>query len=89
MKEKMIKRIEQMENIFDKVQNEIKENNLSAEELVQELKIYYESGLWLLDYEADERGELPVELKRGVLSQDGLYNLLCEWDERKEKNCGH
>ena len=36
------------------------------------LKEYYESGLWLSDYEADERGELPADLKRGVLSQDGL-----------------
>ena len=42
------------------------------------LKEYYESGLWLSDYEADERGELPADLKRGVLSQDGLYNLLNE-----------
>ena len=83
MKEMMIQRIEQMEKIFDKVQNGIAENNVPAEELIQELKIYYESGLWLSDYEADERGELPVGLKRGVLSQDGLYNLLCEWDERK------
>ena len=79
----MIQRIEQMEKIFDKVQNGIAENNVSIEEMVLELKIYYESGLWLSDYEADERGELPVGLKRGVLSQDGLYNLLCEWDERK------
>ena len=79
----MIQRIEQMEKIFDKVQNGIAENNVSIEEMVLELKLYYESGLWLSDYEADERGELPVGLKRGVLSQDGLYNLLCEWDERK------
>ena len=83
MKEMMIQRIEQMEKIFDKVQNGIAENNVSIEEMVLELKLYYESGLWLSDYEADERGELPVGLKRGVLSQDGLYNLLCEWDERK------
>ena len=83
MKEMMIQRIEQMEKIFDKVQNGIAENNVSIEEMVLELKIYYESGLWLSDYEADERGELPVGLKRGVISQDGLYNLLCEWDERK------
>ena len=25
---------------------------------------------------ADERGELPARLNRGVLSEDGLYNLL-------------
>ena len=39
---------------------------------------YYTSGLWRDDYEADERGELPPDLKRGVLSQDALYNLLSE-----------
>ncbi len=39
---------------------------------------YYESPLWRQDYEADERGELPKDLKRGVLSQDGLYDFLTE-----------
>ena len=88
MKKNMIQRIERMERIFDKMQKSFSENDVSAEKMMQELKVYYESGLWLSDYEADERGELPAELKRGVLSQDGLYDLLCEWDERKEKNCG-
>ena len=40
------------------------------------LETYYTSGQWRDDYEADERGELPPDLKRGVLSQDGLYDLL-------------
>ncbi len=40
------------------------------------LKKYMDSGKWLKDYEADEKGELPPDLKRGVLSQDGLYDLL-------------
>ena len=40
------------------------------------LDAYYTSGDWREDYEADERGELPPELKRGVLSQDALYDLL-------------
>ena len=43
---------------------------------IETLRAYMESGQWLADYEADERGELPVQLKRGVLSQDGLYDLL-------------
>ena len=30
----------------------------------------------LEDYEADERGEFPPDLKRGVLSQDALFDLL-------------
>ena len=37
---------------------------------------YQKSGKWLKDYEADEQGKLPADLKRGVLSQDALYNLL-------------
>ena len=41
------------------------------------LREYMDSGLWLSDYEADERGELPADMKRGVLSQDGVYDLLC------------
>ena len=41
-------------------------------------EIYYASGEWMEDYEADERGELPPDLKRGVLSQDALYELLEE-----------
>ncbi|MBQ1405132.1 MAG: DUF4298 domain-containing protein [Clostridia bacterium] len=35
--------------------------------------------IWTISpYEADERGELPPDLKRGVLSQDALYELLEE-----------
>ena len=46
--------------------------------MVRTLAEYLAGGLWLADYEADERGEFPKELKRGVLSQDALYNLLCD-----------
>lgn len=44
--------------------------------LLKTLEQYYDSGQWLADYELDERGLFPAELKRGVLSQDGVYNLL-------------
>ena len=40
------------------------------------LDAYDTSDQWREDYEADERGELPPDLKRGVLSQDALYDLL-------------
>lgn len=44
------------------------------------LREYLDSGQWLKDFEADEAGKLPSGLKRGVLSEDGLFNLLedCE-----------
>ncbi len=52
------------------------------------LKEYINSGLWLKDYEAEELHEIPNEVNRSVLSQDGLYDLLEDLDdicERMEK----
>ena len=40
------------------------------------LEEYYTAGDWRKNYEADEAGLLLPDLKRGVLSQDGVYNLL-------------
>jgi len=51
----------------------------SASDIEQKLRLleaYYTSGQWREDYEADEQGLLPEDLKRGVLSQDALYDLL-------------
>ena len=64
----IIERIEYMEALYDRA--------IETGEISPELTAYYESGQWLQDYEADERGELPRNLKRGVLSQDGLWELL-------------
>ncbi len=46
--------------------------------LLEQLEDYYQSPLWLADWDADHQGLLPPGMPRGVLSQDGLYNLLCE-----------
>ena len=51
-----------------------------AEEDMRVLTAYYVSGQWLRDYELDEAGRLPPDLKRGVLSEDGLWNLLNDWE---------
>ena len=39
---------------------------------------YYGSPEWFDDHEADEKGELPESLKRGVLSEDAPYDALIE-----------
>ena len=49
---------------------------------IETLREYLGSGKWQKDFEADEQGKLPESLKRGVLSEDGLWNLLEEVDER-------
>ena len=56
-----------------------------AAELVQELESYYNSTEWKQDYTADEEGLLPKDLKRGVLSEDGIYNVLELYRERVEE----
>ena len=50
---------------------------------IQELTDYFENGQWLQDYDCDARGKLPADLKRGVLSQDALYELLCELENER------
>ena len=47
------------------------------------LEAYYTT-TWLSDFEADEAGLLPPDLKRGVLSEDGIYNLLEEYKRVEE-----
>ena len=56
--------IQNMEEVYDRIRKDL-----------ATLSEYQESKLWQEDYEADERGELPKDLKRGVLSQDALDDL--------------
>ena len=67
-----IERVEKYERLFDEALNSRDPDKMDL------LEAYYTSGEWREDYEADERGELPPDLKRGVLSQDALYDLLEE-----------
>ena len=49
------------------------------------LEAYYTSPAWRTDFEADEVGLLPPDLKRGVLSEDGIYNLLEDYKRVEEE----
>lgn len=60
------------------------ENSDRLKYLISELEAYYESVKWRKDFEDDEAGLLPKNLKRGVLSEDGIYNLLEEYKEVSE-----
>ena len=50
----------------------------AALEAVAVLEAYLGSEEWRQDLSDDERGLLPQDLKRGVLSEDGIWNLLEE-----------
>ena len=67
------------EQLFDEVRAAVRSEDILTDELKNKMLLleeYYASGEWLKDYEADEAGLFPADLKRGVLSQDGLYDLL-------------
>ena len=88
----VVERVRLMERYMDEISEALQnapEKIYADKELCEKLEIltdYMDSGQWLADYEADERGELPPDLKRGVLSEDGLYNLICEIEENKRMN---
>ena len=71
-----------MEEYYDTLRAALLEkksfDNFSEEEkaMLVCLTEYYEGGQWLKDYEADEQGLIPSEVKRGILAQDTLYNFL-------------
>ena len=69
-------RVSFYERLFDEV-SAAKDSSVSdIKQMLKILEEYYTSGQWLKDYEADEQGLLPDSIKRGVLSQDALYDLL-------------
>ena len=50
-----------------------------VKDLASDLDAYLGSEEWWQDLGDDEAGKLPAELKRGVLSEDALYNALSEY----------
>lgn len=77
-----IKRITEMERRLNAVTDASEElrkalgsywqvqNDLTA------LNSYFGSEQWLSDVEADEAGELPADLHRGVLTEDAIWDEL-------------
>lgn len=45
---------------------------------MRDLAGYYGGDEWRNDFDADMAGELPQDLRRGVLSEDAVYDLLCD-----------
>jgi hypothetical protein len=97
MNEFTLQRIVAMEAAFDRTAAAVKNlmEALDAYETVRvdidRLTDYLDSGAWREDFEADEAGFVPGDLKRGVLSEDALYNLLGDivsLHEQMQEICG-
>lgn len=84
MDSKLIARVRKREEDFNMVR-EVMDNLESAvchfeavQPRIKRLCKYMAEGQFLKDFEADERGELPKDMPRGVLSEDALDELLVD-----------
>ena len=74
-----IERVREMEALLDSLLAAAdREPPVIPEDQLAVLLQYYEGGQWLRDYELDEAGLFPADLKQGVLSEDGVYNYLAQ-----------
>lgn len=77
-----ITRIEEMEQLYDHLNallveaEDAIENVLLHQTQFKKLKDYYTSPDWKNDYDDDCKGLIPSDIKRGVLSQDAINDLL-------------
>ena len=82
-----IERIKQMELYLDRASSAVMQlsaaldNYIDVQESISALDEYYSSDDWKQDYADDEAGLLPPNLRRGVLSEDAVWNLLSDTKE--------
>ncbi len=82
-------RITHYENIMDRILRTVNLDSITPTVYenvlpgLKELEDYYTSPEWKEDYAADEAGLLPDGLKQGVLSQDGINDLLDRFRDLK------
>lgn len=80
-------RIRQMEQRLESASTAIMELSAAldkyqeAQKAIATLSEYYGSDEWKQDFADDEAGRLPRNLKRGVLAEDGIWNMLADSHE--------
>jgi serine/threonine protein phosphatase PrpC len=86
-----LRRIRQMERHLARAASALKRLSSALDKYdeakanIAALSRYYGSDDWKQDFADDEAGRLPKDLKRGVLSEDGIWNLLEDNKELQKK----
>ena len=81
----------QMEHCLDRASQAVMRLSAAIDEYadvqdaLRQLSDYYGSDAWKQDFAADSAGLLPQDLKRGVLSEDAVWNLLEDVRDLKER----
>lgn len=85
--EERIERIKEMEEAFDQAVEALDDLEEALDDFEEEIPNihevidYYGSDEWFEDRDADEAGELPEDLKRGVLGEDLPYDALVAYHD--------
>lgn len=87
----LVERVKRMEEASNRVEDMLSRLNQGLDDYtkvqheIEMLEKYLDSKQWMADFEADEAGKLPEDMPRGVLSEDGLYDLLSRVEDVKER----
>ena len=85
-----VNRIKDMEKRMRRARKVLKSMEYALDEWdlvnsdIKVLNKYLGSDEWKADLKADEEGLLPTKLRRGVLSEDGIWDVV---DTSRELNC--
>ena len=88
---KQTERINGMEQLMERASSAVinfsaaLDKFVEAQQAIAALNDYYGSDEWKQDFHYDEMGLLPPDLKRGVLSEDGIWNLLSDARELNKR----
>ncbi len=81
-----LQRIAHMEELYDKSRETVDNLFRAMQQYrvlkneIKELVDYYQSELWMADFETDREGLIPKDMKRGILTEDAIYDLLADVD---------
>lgn len=85
LSQEAIERVSKMEAMLNQASEAIQELSSAldkyekANDAIIALDQYYGGDEWLSDFEADEAGLFPHDMKRGVLSEDAAWNVLSDY----------
>lgn len=92
--DEQLKRIEYYEDLLNKAADIIRKkpflakNLPSLQDCLKQLDEYYASESWKGDFSDEEKGLIPGDVRRGVLSEDGIYNVLEDGEEWTDEVVG-
>ncbi len=79
-----IKRVARMEAVYDQSCQAVEallqaaQTYLDRRAQLRELEEYYLGPVWMADFDRERAGEFPRDMKRGILTEDAIYDLLTD-----------